>query len=103
MREISIENNETTENLNYKFSEVMNDRDIIASYLLSALSKKTNPENTTQFKLVKNPSSNRVNKLLILNTIPVTLHYIFLAFRDTSKKLKLEGDLLKMITKKQKC
>ena len=48
----------------------MNDRGIIASYLMSPLSNITNPENTTQFKLVKDHISNRVNVLLIKNTIP---------------------------------
>ena len=31
----------------------MNDRGILASFLMSPLSKITNPENTIQFKLVK--------------------------------------------------
>ena len=52
----------------------MNDRGIIASYLLSPLTKITNPENTNQLKLVKGCTSNRVNDLLIHNTIPITLH-----------------------------
>ena len=43
--------NKVTEILNDKLSEIMNDRCKIASCLLSPLSKKTNPENTSQFKL----------------------------------------------------
>ena len=77
----------------------MNDRGII-SYLLSPLSKITNPENTSQFKLLKDSGSNRNNDLLIHNTIPVTL-YDNLIFRDTNKEFKIEGDLLKMITSKK--
>ena len=38
----------------------MNDRGILASYLLSPLCKITNSENTTQFKLVKDSNSNRI-------------------------------------------
>ena len=49
----------------------MTDRGILATYLMSPLSKITNPENTTQFKLVKDSSSSRVNALLIHNTIPI--------------------------------
>ena len=67
---------------------------------MSPLSKITNPENTTQFKLVKEYSSNRVNDLEIHNTIPITLTENLLKFRDTSKVFKLKGDLLKMITNK---
>ena len=78
----------------------MNDRGIIASYLLSPLSKIFNPENTTQFKLINDSTSDRVNDLKINNSIPITLYNIILTFRDTGKKFKLKGDLLKMITNK---
>ena len=52
----------------------MNDRGIKAAYLMSPLSKITNLENTSQFKLVKDSSSNRVNDLLIYISIPVTFY-----------------------------
>ena len=97
--ENSIRNNEALETLNNKLLEIMNDRGILASYLMSPLSKITNPENTTQFKLVKDSSSNRVNDLLIHNT-PITLYNNLLTFRDTDKEFELKGDLLKMITNK---
>ena len=58
----------------------MNDRGIIASYLLSPLAKIFNPENTSQFKLVKDPSSNRVSDLKINKTIPITLYGKMLTF-----------------------
>ena len=67
----------------------MNDRGIIASYLMSPSSKITNPENTSQFKLVKDSNSNRVNDLLIHNTIPVTLYDNLLTFCDTGKIFEL--------------
>ena len=98
--ENSINNNKAIENLNNKLLEIMNDRGILASYLMSPLSKITNPENSTQFKLVKDSSSNRVNDLLIHNTIPITLYNTLLTFRDTGKEFELKGDLLKMITNK---
>ena len=51
--ETSIKNNQATESLNNKLLEIMNDGGIISSSLLSPLSKITNSENTSQFKLVK--------------------------------------------------
>ena len=65
---------------------------------MSLLSKITNPENSSQFKLLKDPGANRVNDLLILNTIPITSYNNLLTIRDTGKEFDLKGDLLKMIT-----
>ena len=78
----------------------MNDRSIIATYWLSPLAKITNLENTSQFKLVKDHNSNKVNDLLIKNTIPITLHENLLTFRDTGKTFELKGELSKMLTNK---
>ena len=96
--ESSKENNLALENLNNKLLEIMNDRGIISSYLLSPLAKNINPENTTQFKLVKDSSSNRVNDLKRNKTIPITLYGNILKFRDTGKQFELKGDFLEMIT-----
>ena len=70
--ETSIKNNLAIENINNNLLEIMNDRDILASYLMSPLSRITNPENSSQFKIVKDPSSNRENDLKINKTIPIT-------------------------------
>ena len=78
----------------------MNDRGILATYLMSPLSKISNPENASQFKLVKDSNSNRVNDLKINKTIPITLYNNMLTFRDTGREFELKGDLLKMITNK---
>ena len=78
--ESSIKNNKALEKLNNKLLEIMNDRGVLASYLMSPLSKITNPEITSQFKLVKDFSSNRVNDLLTQNTIPINLHDNLLTF-----------------------
>ena len=51
--ETSDTNNKALGILNNKFLEIMNDRDILASYLMSPLPKITNAENSTQFKLLK--------------------------------------------------
>ena len=98
MIESSKENNEARTSLNNKLLEIMNDRGLIASYLLSLLSIITNPEKTSQFKVVKDSNSNRVNDLLIHNTIPVTFYDNLLIFCDTNIEFQLEGDLLKKIT-----
>ena len=76
----------------------MNNRGTIASYLMSPLSKITHPENDSQFKLVKDHNSKRVNYLKINKTIPITLYGNILTFRDTSKQFELKGDLLEVIT-----
>ena len=98
--ETSIKNNLAIENINNNLLEIMNDRGILATYLMSPLSKITNPENTSQFRLEKNHNSNRVNDLLMKNKIPITLYGNILTFRDTGKEFELKGDLLKMITNK---
>ena len=96
--ENSMKNNQALENLNNKLLEIMKDRGILAAYLMSPLSKITNPENTNQFKLVKDSTSNRVNDLKIHNSVPITLYGNILTFRDTGKKFELIGDLLEIIT-----
>ena len=96
----SINNNKALEILNNKFLEIMNDRGILASYLMSPLSTIVNPENTSQFKLVKDSSPNRVNDLKIHNSIPITLYGNIPTFRDNNKEFELTGDLLQMITNK---
>ena len=98
--ESSINNNKAISDLNEKVLELMNDRGIIASYLMFPLSKIINPENSTQFKLVDVSTSNRVNDLKKNNSIPITLNNNLLTFRDTDKQFELKGDLLKMITNK---
>ena len=94
----SIKNNLALENLNDKLLEILNDRGKIAFYLMSPLSKTTNPENAPQFKLVKDSNSNRVNEFQIDNTISISLYNSLLTSRCTGKKFELKGELLKMIT-----
>ena len=96
----SKENNLELENLNNKHLELMNGRGILATYLMSALYKITNPENFSQFKLVKVSNSNRVNDLKINKTISNTLYINLLTFRDTGREFELKSDLFKMITNK---
>ena len=84
--ETSNNNNKAPEKFNNKTSRKKNDRDILATSLMNRLSKITTPENTSQFKSIKNSNSNRVNDLLIHNTIPITLYHSLFTFRDTGKE-----------------
>ena len=93
-------NNQAIETLNNKLLEIMKDRGILASYLMSPLSKITISENTSHFKLVKGSTSNRVNDVWLHNSIPITLYNNWLTFRDSGKIFELKGDLLKLITNK---
>ena len=71
--ENSIKNNKAVENLNTKLLEIMKDRGIKASYLMSPLSRTTNLLNTSQFKFVKSSNLESINKLMLKNTITFTL------------------------------
>ena len=51
MTETADEYNEGLANLRNKHLDIMNDRDILASYSLSSLSQITKPEHVSQFKL----------------------------------------------------
>ena len=100
MTENSKGHNKAVENINKKLLETMIDRDKIASYLMSPLSKITNSETTGQIRIVKDHKSIRVIDFLIHNLIPIFLYNNLLTFRDTGKKFELRGDLLKKIAPK---
>ena len=68
--------------------------------MLSPLSKITNPENTSHFKLVEDSTSNRVNDLKIHNSIQIILYNNLLTFCDTGRVFELKGDLLEMLSNK---
>ena len=90
LTEISNKNNQALEILKHKLLELLSDRGILATCLTSPSSRITNPENISQFKLLKDSSSNRVNDLLIYNTIPITLYNNLLTLRDTDKIFELK-------------
>ena len=87
MVEISSDNNRALAKLNEKLVKITKDRGILASYFLSPLSETTNPENTSQFKLVKDPNSNRVNDLLIKKKI--STNYSIQQFDDIPYRQKV--------------
>ena len=92
------ENNQAISDLNEKVLEMINDTGMIAPYLPSTLVNIFEPENTSQFKLIKDPNSIKMNDFLINTSLPVTLYSNMLTFRDSNKSHKLGGDLLKTIT-----
>ena len=98
LTENSINNNEAIENLNEKILELMDEKGMIAPYLVSSLSNVFNLENKSQFRLRKDPNSTKINDFLIHRAIPVTLFSNMITFRDSDRSVKLEGDLLKLIT-----
>ena len=98
LTENSINNNKAIENLNEKILELMDEKSMIAPYLVSSLSNVFNLENKSQFRLRKDPNSTKINDFLIHRAIPVTLFSNMITFRDSDRSFKLEGDLLKLIT-----
>ena len=98
LTENSINNNKAIENLNEKILELMDEKGMIAPYLVSSLSNVFNLENKSQFRLRKDPNSTKINDFLIHRGIPVTFFSNMITFRDSNRSFKLEGDLLKLIT-----
>ena len=68
----------------------MNDKVMIAPYIVSSLVNLFKPENTCQYKLMKDPNTNRMNDFLIKEGILVSLYSNMLTFRDSNKPFKLE-------------
>ena len=100
MTETSINNNEALEKLTEEVLGETNDRGIIATYLFSPPYEFTNPEHTSQYKLIKDPDSNRVNVLITIKTVPFTLYNNLFLFRDTHQMIDFQKDFLKMMTNK---
>ena len=96
--ETSKENNNSSANLSDIFLENMIDMGVIASCLLSPLTKITNFEHRSQFKILRDLHSNQIKDLLIKKSIPVNLYDNLLTIRDTNKMFEFGGELLKMIT-----
>ena len=78
----------------------MKDRGILTSYMLTLFSKINDPEYNSQYKLLEDCDSIRVNDFSINNTLLTTLFDNLLKFHDTDKKFELEGEFLKKVTNK---
>ena len=96
--EKSKENDKALKSLNDKLLQIVNDRGVLASSLLSLSSKITNPDHTGLLKLVKDPDSDRVNILLRNKKVPVTSYNNLFSFCDTNKLFELKRDLSEMAT-----
>ena len=71
----------------------MNDKGMIAPCLASSLVNFLKPENKSQFKLIKDQKSIRMNGFLTNGSIPVNFYSNMITFRDSNKSFKLDGDL----------
>ena len=96
--ENSINKNKAIENLNEKILELLNDKGMIAPFLVSSLVEVFKSDNKSQFRLRKDPDSTKRNDFLIHGKIPVTIFSNMITFRESNKTFKLEGDVLKVIT-----
>ena len=97
LKTTSEEKIKATANLNF---DILNGMGRSEFYLMSFLSKTTNPEHTIQFKLVEGYNSNRVNDLLNKKTKPDALKVNLLKIPFRAKEFKLEGEFMKRITTK---
>ena len=92
--ETSIKNNIALKNLNEKVSEIMNNKSLIAPYLAYSLVNLFKRENKSKFKFFKDQYSIIMKDFLINTCIPVTLYSKMSTFRDSTKFVKFEGELL---------
>ena len=90
--------NKSIEILSGNVLELMNDKGMIAPYLASSLVNLSKPENKSQFRIIKDQNSIRMNDSLINGGIPITLYSNKLTFTDSNKFFKLDGDLLETMT-----
>ena len=99
LTEYSFKNNQALAIKNEKVLKVMNDKKMISPYLASSLVDLLKPWNKIQFNLTKDHNSIRMNDFLMNGNIPVTLYSNMLTFGDSNESFKLDGDLLKTMTK----
>ena len=94
----SKEDNKAISDLNEKLSKILNDNGMLAPNLASSLVNLFKPENESQFKLIKEINSIKMNDFLLNTIIPVTLYSNMLIIRDRKKSFKLDEDLSKAMT-----
>ena len=96
--ETYIRNNKAKENLNGKVFELLNDKGMIAPYLASSLVNFSKPEKTSQFGVLKDLKSTRMNDFWIDTRVPVTLCRNLLTLIDSNTTVKVDGHLLETMT-----
>ena len=94
----SNKNNKALKNINEKVLGLKNDKGMIALTLASSLVIPFTPENKSQFRLIKDLTSTKMDDFFINTSKPVTLYSSMLTFGDTNKSSILDGDLLKTMT-----
>ena len=72
---------------------------MIAPFFASFLVNLLKPKNMNQFRLKKDLNSTKLNEFLIHGNIPVTLYSNMLTFTDSIKHFKVDGELLKTMTR----
>ena len=72
----------------------MNAKGMIEPFLASCLVSLSKPENKSQYTLIKDLNSTKLNNFLINAIVPVTLYSNMLTFRVSIKSFILDGDLL---------
>ena len=70
--------------MNENVLEFMNDKSMIAPYLASSLVNLFKPEKKSQYNLIKDHNSIKMNGFLINGGIPVTLYSNMLTFGDSN-------------------
>ena len=71
---------------------------MMAPFLASTSVNLFKPENKSQFILIKDFNSRKMNDFLIQGNIQVYLYSDMLTFRDSNKSFILDRDLLKKVT-----
>ena len=98
MTESSIKNNQALEILNQRVSELLIDKGMIAPYLFYSSVNLFKPENKSQYNLIKDHNSVRMNIFLINTGIPVALYSNMLTFRGSKKSFTVYAGNLKTLT-----
>ena len=96
--ETSFNNKKALEKLIEKFLNLLNDKGMLARYLVSSLVILLKPENKSQNKKLKDQNSIRMNDFLINTSMPDTLYSKMLNFRVSNNSFKLDGDLSRKMT-----
>ena len=77
---------------------MLNDKGLTAPYLTSSLVNIFEPENKSQFRIIKDLNSTEMNDFPTNEGKPVTLFSKMLTFRNSNQSFRLDGDLLETMT-----
>ena len=83
----SIKNNKAIENLNEKVLELLNEKGLIAPYLVYSLAEAFRPGNNSQFRLRQDPNPTKINDFKINRGVPVSIFGNMITFEILTKFL----------------